>query len=29
MRDTVIRVITKAARHDPDIMFLSADFGAP
>ena len=29
MRDTVIQVITKAARHDPDIMFLSADFGAP
>jgi len=29
MRDTVIKIITEAARHDPDIMFLSADFGAP
>ena len=29
MRDTVIRTITKAARKDRNIMFLSADFGAP
>jgi transketolase len=29
MRDTVIRVITEAARNDRDIMFLSADMGAP
>ena len=29
MRDTVIKVITEAARKDRDIMFLSADFGAP
>ena len=29
MRDAVIQVITEAARKDRDIMFLSADFGAP
>ncbi len=29
MRDTVIKVITEAARQDSDIMFLSADMGAP
>lgn len=29
MRDTVIKVITAAARKDSDIMFLSADMGAP
>ena len=29
MRDTVIKIITEAARKDSDIMFLSADFGAP
>lgn len=29
MRDAVIKIITEAARKDRDIMFLSADFGAP
>ena len=29
MRDVVIQTITEAARQDRDIMFLSADFGAP